>query len=115
MKNYVQRGRVMPWKNEGSDVASGDVVAVNDVVGVAVADIASGDVGELAISGVFLLPTDSGVTQGQRVHWSGSKFEAGEGGETAVNFAGLAFADEANGEARILLTPSGYVTAGITE
>jgi predicted RecA/RadA family phage recombinase len=46
----------------GTDVSSGDIVSVGGLIGVATADIASGDVGDLAIVGQFEIDLASGQT-----------------------------------------------------
>ena len=74
MKNYVQDGTRMTWKNATSaKVASGGLVAFDAMVGIATTDIAAGTVGELATRGVYLLPKESAAsgkdfTQGAAVY-----------------------------------------------
>lgn len=56
MKNFMQNGSRMRWKNNGSAaVASGELVPLSGMVGVAATDIPAGAEGELAACGVFLL------------------------------------------------------------
>lgn len=91
------RGAVMPWTNgTGSDVASGDPVEVNDLVGVALGDIADGESGNLDLEGVWELPKEAGlaVNQGDQLYFDAA---AGEFDKTNTNTpAGKAFADAAN-------------------
>lgn len=51
---YIQPGEVWDY-TAGADIASGDVVVMGDVVGVALAAIANGATGPVQVSGVFEL------------------------------------------------------------
>lgn len=74
-KNFIQPGNTVTWTNPdvtGSvDVASGDGVVAGSLFGVAQTDIAVGDSGELALTGVWELPKVSAQawTVGQRIYW----------------------------------------------
>ena len=60
MKNFMQNGSRMRWKNNGSAaVASGELVPLSGMVGVAATDIPAGAEGELAACGVFLLAKET--------------------------------------------------------
>lgn len=77
---YVQPGEVIDWTNgTGSDVASGDVVAVGQILGVALVDIASTATGSVQITGVFTVPKVSGavIAAGESLTWdvSVAKFD----------------------------------------
>lgn len=61
MKNYIQPGNVIDWTVTGSDVSSGDLVAIGELVGVATTDGAVGDVIAVTINGVFELPKVTGA------------------------------------------------------
>lgn len=53
-KNYVGDGKVTQWTNgTGSAVASGQVVKVGNLLGVALVAIGAGAVGSVALEGVF--------------------------------------------------------------
>ena len=78
MKNYIQEGKVIPYKNAGSAILSGAPVAISGVlVGVATGDIAAttGE-GHLAIEGVFELPKATGggsaITAKKKVYFDGT-------------------------------------------
>ncbi len=75
MKNYLQEGDVITLAAP-ADVASGDVVAVGSLVGIAVTDAASGENVAIACSGVFSVPVASAddVTVGAPLYWDGSAF-----------------------------------------
>lgn len=75
MKNYVNEGKTLTI-TAGSDLTSGDVVAVgSNLVGVAQGDAANGSECVLVLEGAFTLPAAIGVTAGDPVEWSGSSFE----------------------------------------
>ena len=57
MKNFMQNGSRMRWKNNGSAaVASGDLVPLSGMVGVAATDIPAGAEGELAACASTAMP-----------------------------------------------------------
>jgi len=74
--NYIQAGEVIDY-TAGADISSGDVVAVGNLVGVAITDIANGEVGAVAIEGVFELPKVSAavIGAGETVNWDASAGE----------------------------------------
>ena len=79
-KNYIQPGEVIDWTNgTGSAVASGAVVAVGQMLGVALVDIANGATGSVQIKGVFEVPKVSGavIAAGESLVWdvSASAFD----------------------------------------
>jgi predicted RecA/RadA family phage recombinase len=52
--NYQQDGNVINWTNgTGADVAAGDVVKMQNMLGVALVDIADDATGAVAVEGVF--------------------------------------------------------------
>lgn len=71
-QNHVAEGKIMRWTNGGAAaVSSGDVVVVNDLVCVALGDIAIGATGSLAVCEVFTLPKEAPlvINQGDNVYW----------------------------------------------
>lgn len=104
MKNFIQPGEVMEV-TAGANIASGDVVAVGEMVGVAAHDIANGATGEVSLCGVYLLAKAAGVwTQGQKLFWDKvAKAFVGVASADADVVAGYAFKAAANGDA------TGYV------
>lgn len=67
-----QKGDVIDWVNgSGSDVSSGAVVKMGQVLGVALVDIANGDTGSVALRGVFTVPkvTAAVIAQGEALTW----------------------------------------------
>lgn len=92
--NFIQNGKTILWTNAtGSDVASGEVVKINSLVGVAMVDIPDGLSGTVATGGVFQVPAVNTLTidQGAAVYFDAT---AGKMTSTAENntFAGLAWA-----------------------
>ena len=66
---YVSAGMTIDITAE-KDIAVGDVVIVEELVGVAVRDIAKDAAGALAISGIYEFPTDATeIKQGKPVYW----------------------------------------------
>jgi len=70
--NHVTSGAYFPYTNSsGSDIASGAVVVLTDMIGIAAADIPDGESGVLLTEEVFTLAklsTDT-ITIGQIVYW----------------------------------------------
>lgn len=58
--NYIQPGAVIDHV-AASTIAAGDVVAIGQMLGVALADIANGATGSVQIKGVFDVPKVSGA------------------------------------------------------
>jgi len=73
MKNAVQAGRVIPF-TAAANVVSGQVVRIGQILGVATADVASGEEGRAAIDGVFTVPKVSGavIAAGESLTWDAS-------------------------------------------
>lgn len=73
---YVQRGRSIDHIPD-VNLAVGDVVVQNDLVGIVRRDIRSKTLGSLAVSGVFDVPKDSGIgteiPAGKKVYWDDTK------------------------------------------
>ncbi|MFA0812683.1 DUF2190 family protein [Microbulbifer epialgicus] len=102
-KNFVQDGRLLDYiNNTGAAIASGQVVAIGAVLGVAMDDIAEGESGVIAIEGVFTVPKVSGavIGQGQPLTWDVSAKAFDDAAATAAtgDITGpTAFAAEAAG------------------
>lgn len=97
-KNLIQHGDSITWTNgTGSAVASGDIVAINDLIGVALTDIAAGASGTVATAGVFEVPavTGTAISQGAKVY-----FDESEGHMTTTStdntLAGIAWTAKAS-------------------
>lgn len=68
--SYVQPGDVIQY-TAGADIASGKVLKIGNILGVALADIANGATGPVATRGVFTAPKVSAavITIGQSLTW----------------------------------------------
>jgi predicted RecA/RadA family phage recombinase len=71
MKNWRQAGKVLDYTNDtGADIASGSVVVIGSILGVASGLIAAGEIGDVAVEEVFALPKKQEVlTAGDEVWW----------------------------------------------
>lgn len=66
---YRQVGDTIDY-TPGSAVASGDVIVLTDIIGIAKTPIAANELGSLGIDGVFSVPKGSDAfTIGDTVHW----------------------------------------------
>ena len=99
--NYVQEGKVIDYTNGGSALSSGDVVVIGQLIGVCLADIANGEIGAVAVEGVFnLAKVDAAViAQGESVIWdaSASKFDDSAATPAAGDVSGCCQAMETKG------------------
>lgn len=77
-KNYVQEGDVIPYSNAGAAIVSGAVVKIgangDALLGIALTDIATNEIGSVALEGVFTVPKVSAavITQGEYILWDAS-------------------------------------------
>lgn len=96
--NLIQNGETITWTNgTGSAIASGDIVAINDLIGVALVDIAASASGAVATKGVFELPAvnNAAINQGAKVYFDAT---AGKITPTATDntLAGIAWEAKAS-------------------
>lgn len=94
----VQDGRTMNY-TAGSDVSAGDVIEFAGCIGVALADIASGETGALLMMGVVTLTKETGTawTQGDALYWDATNNRLDK---TNTNIpAGICWEDAASGDA----------------
>lgn len=99
MTNKVRDGKTMPYTNTGSTtISAGTAVGVQDMVGVAINDIAPGETGVLDLDGVFMLPKEAGAwSQGDALYLNTSgKFD--NASSTGAISAGRAFASTATAD-----------------
>jgi predicted RecA/RadA family phage recombinase len=69
---YIAEGKVIDWVNgTGSAVASGAVVVIGQILGVALVDIAAAATGAVGIQGVFNCAKVSGavIAAGEKLTW----------------------------------------------
>lgn len=111
---YVQPGEVMEF-TAGQAYSSGDVIILGGLLGVVLADVANGAVGQAGISGVYTLPKVSAavIAAGERVQWDTSAGAIEDAAFTAaatdLTNCGIAFEAAGNGVTTInvLLNKSG--------
>jgi len=100
-RNYIQEGEVLNHVAAAA-IISGAVVLIGKRIGVAVADIASGEIGALAVEGVFALPkvAANAPAQGALLYWDNTAklITTTAAGNT---LAGYAAAPAVNGDATV--------------
>ena len=85
--NYVQAGDIINWVNgSGSAISSGDVVAMGQVLGVALVDIANGASGAVGFKGVYTVAKVSAavIAQGESLSWDKSAAAFDDNAATAA-------------------------------
>lgn len=67
---FVQEGHIIQH-TAGADITAGSVVAIGNMLGVALVDIANGATGSVALKGVFTLTKASGavIAKGESLTW----------------------------------------------
>ena len=88
---YVQRGDSIDYIPE-ADVAAGDIIKVGRLVGVAKLDIKAGELGALAVVGVYEIAKAEGIAfaAGMEVGWNastGQAVAAGASGSVKIGHA----------------------------
>jgi len=85
---FIHDGKAIDY-TPTADVAAGDVVVQQDLVGIAKLDIAADTLGALAVAGVFDLPKATGagtaIAAGANVYWDVADAEAKEDAEAGAN------------------------------
>lgn len=107
---YVQRSEsidIVP----GKDVAAGEIVFFGDLVGVAKIPIKAGELGSLALSGIFdvLKPVRCSFSPGAMVYWDAVRESAVTlaGGNVPLGLAITAARLDAD-KVRVILNPGGF-------
>lgn len=74
-KNFITDGNRITYLNKtGEDIVSGQPVAIERLVGIALGDIAKDESGTLALSGVWeVKSTDGEIKQGARLYFKDGK------------------------------------------
>ena len=89
----VQAGNVIDY-TAGATIASGDVVVIGNIIGVALGDIANGATGSVATRGVFTVPKVSAavIAQGESLVWdvSAGKFDDNAASPATGDISGAA-------------------------
>ena len=123
-KNYQQSGDVMPKVVAGAALASGQVVVTSSLVGISLGAYEIGEVAQVALEGVFVVPKATGaIGHGVAVYYDADGDpiggEAGTGAATSVAAGnrqiGYAFEAAESGDATVVVllgwTPAVAVAA----
>lgn len=82
---FIQPGNMIDYIPSAA-TAAGDVVVYGDLIGIAQRDIAAGELGSLALCGVFELPKVTGaINGGVKVYWNGSAVTTAENDGASSN------------------------------
>ena len=90
MKNKISEGRTLDYTVADADIASGQLVVINDIAGVAVTGGAVGETVAIAIEGVYALPKAAGnILQGKKVYFNATdkNIVATSTGNTFIGYA----------------------------
>ena len=69
--NFIEKGEVLNYTAANKPIASGELLIIGAIAGVAKTDIAVGETGAVHITGVYSLPKAAeAITQGTKVYWS---------------------------------------------
>jgi len=102
MATRVQTGNTVDY-TPGADVAAGEVVVIGELVGVSERPIPSGELGAIAVEGVFDFPKATGggsaITAGSQVYWDVAEQVAKTNAESGANkLIGKTTADTADAD-----------------
>lgn len=105
--NFSKEGGVIDH-TAGSAISSNDVVIMQNLIGIALTDIANGETGSVAIEGVFSLAKNSTtvIAQGELVDWDASATQIDTGITPAsgdLENCGVAVAAAGNGATTVLV------------
>ena len=85
---FIQDGKSIDY-TPGSNVSAGDVIVQGELVGVAKLDIAAGQLGALAIEGIFEFPKPTGAgtdaAVGTLMYWDVADGNAQETADSGTN------------------------------
>jgi predicted RecA/RadA family phage recombinase len=104
---YIHKGESIEH-TPATDLPSGSVVVLEDIVGIATRRIPAGQVGALSLCGVFTMPKETGASKaiaaGKRVFWhpGNSIVQTGAGGGSAT-FLGHCIKDAADDDATVMI------------
>jgi predicted RecA/RadA family phage recombinase len=88
---YTNHADTIDYTSSGSAVVAGDVIVLGSVVAIATHDIADGELGSLALEGVFKVPKITGVNAvGTLIYWdpAGNPVNGDAGSGAATSTAG---------------------------
>ena len=102
---YIQEGDAIDY-TPGADVSAGDVVVLNELVGVTKRDIPANTLGSLSVTGAFDFPKATGggtaIDAGLDVYWDAGNSEATTDAGAGVNKKiGRSIADAGDNDATV--------------
>jgi predicted RecA/RadA family phage recombinase len=69
--NFIEKGEVLNYAATTKNIASGELIVIGAIAGVAKTDITIGSTGAVHIAGVYSLPKAAeSITQGTKVYWN---------------------------------------------
>jgi len=88
MKNYIQNGKIIHTVL-AETVKGGDLVILNDVIGVAITDGDGTSLQAVEVEGVFSLPKGEDIVlkQGEKVYWGGKSVTNVADKNTLIGYA----------------------------
>ena len=100
---FVSIGNAIDYTPSGSALAAGQVVDLGNMIGVAVTDIADGELGALQVEGIynFAKYTGQAINRGEVVYWDDGTNTATTTGAYGEAVAGIAVATAAAGDATV--------------
>lgn len=103
MKNYIAVGRVLNVLAAAA-IASGELVKVGEVVGVAAVDIPATETGSVNVTGVYEVPKAAGaVAQGDKLYYDATAKNLTKTTTAPNVYAGYAYESAAAGDAVVLV------------
>ena len=104
MAMYVNTGDVIPYTSPSGNLTAGDVVVLEDMIGVVVSDVAEGVAGALRVKGAFVFDTDDDPSVGEDMYWDAATSKATETANSNAYLGRVSeIADLASDEVTVLI------------
>ena len=102
---FIHQGNSIDY-TPGADVSAGDVVVQGDLIGIAQIDCAAGQLGALAVAGVFDIDkatgVGTGIAVGTKVYWDAADKQAKADDEAGANkYLGKTIAAAGDDDAKV--------------
>ncbi len=106
MARFIQDGKSIDYTPSAA-VTAGDVVVLQDLIGIAKVDIEANQLGALAVEGVFEMPKASGsetaILVGTKVYWNATASQVVSEDEGTHKYLGKAVATAGTGDDTVLI------------
>jgi predicted RecA/RadA family phage recombinase len=106
MVEFIHAGDAIDFV-PAADIAAGEVVATEDLLGVTKRPIKAGELGTLHVVGAFEFPKDTGsgkdIPFGKKVYWDGTNKVIKKGSGGGAVYAGKCARDAGEDEALVLV------------